>query len=130
MKTKKVQLKNIITEVPDQAIQITDIKQLKEGDYILLIWDNPKFHFNCEANNRLFGQIIRLDFEKNTIVYGGHFGEAKQYNATSCTAGHSSINDKGKFPHVCFKIREGIVQRYGNYNPPRLKGNPGFDLTM
>jgi len=104
--TKFIKLKNITTEVPRDAIQITNLNQLEEGDFILKIWDNRKFPGGVEANNRTFAKVIKIDIDSGWLTYGGHWNNSyENYNAGTCTSGHFIFSDENKnFPHVIFKI--------------------------
>jgi len=131
MNTKVVQLKNMTTRVPEDAVLLDDaLNQLRVGDFILEVRDNPKFPCGMEINSRTFAQVYGIDKERGSITFGGHWTEAKDYNATTCTGGVAYL-DKTKdwpFPHHIFLIRHGVVGTWPG--PPNLKGNPGYDLMM
>lgn len=129
MKTKKVQLKNIITEVPEDAVLLNDpIDQLQKGDFVLEIWDNPKWPCQMEINTRLFGQVLNINHENGCLIIGGHFNEAIAYNAGTCTFGVSypKIQGDAPFPHAMFFLRHGKIWNPGPL--PNLYKNPHFDL--
>jgi phosphodiesterase/alkaline phosphatase D-like protein len=112
--TKKVKLKNIVTDVPANATIITDFSQLKPNDKILVIWDNANSWYGTpmEINNRLFAFVKSVNDDE--LVYTGDphnhdfFNLAKNlYNATTCTFGvmfNHNISNEVNFPKVIFKL--------------------------
>lgn len=104
---KKVQLKNIVTEVPDTAVLVEDWSTLNAGDFILVVDDVKKFTAGIERNNRLFTQVKRVEkTEKQVmIIIGGHYTDkANRLNATTCTSGVNYQKD-GEDNNPVFLIR-------------------------
>jgi hypothetical protein len=131
METKEVKLTRITTTVPKDAIRIHDLSELKEGDFILSIWDNERAQNGGipESNYRLFSQVT--DVSTGNISFGGYFDESKTHNATHCSFG--SMHDKSlkaKYPKAVFKIREGVIIHRYVAELPNLKGNSAYDLMM
>lgn len=108
---KKVQLKNLVTEVPDNAELVIDWSKLQENQFVLIVWDNPKFPAGVEKNNRLYTKITRVEkFDDRTeIGFGGHYTEkADKLNATTCNCGwkyqKKNESESVMFPHVIFLV--------------------------
>jgi len=106
----KIKLKKITTEIPENAVRVEDLSGLKEGDFILKVWDNPKFPAGMEINSRLVAQVKRVDKKGKYITFGGWFHElGKRFNATYCSGGYLPFNSyqkNARYPVVIFKITD------------------------
>jgi hypothetical protein len=107
---KKVQLKNMITEVPDNSTLVENWSTLKKGDFVLIVWDNPRFTANIEKNHRLYTEIKYVENRgenKTMISFGGHYTEkADKLNATTCSGGvnYQTLGKEDNYPHVIFLV--------------------------